>query len=415
MRVLHLLNSDHYSAGGAISMNRLHSGLRKTGVDSRILCEKKSTASPYVEVIRPLPFVDKQIRRVTSRLGLNDVHRISSFGIKRHEAFAEADIIHIHGTHGGFINYLALPSLTRNKPAVFTLRDMWALTGHCAFSHDCERWKTGCGRCPYPDTYPSIRRDATGIEWKLKSWVYSRSNLTIVSPSSWLQEQARQSILRRFPVHWIPNAIDTSAYRPLDTEQCRSVIGIPKEKKVLLFSALELNSYRKGGDLLVKALQALPKALKAETLLLLLGNNGDSIVEAVGIEALDLGYVTSDTYRAIAYSAADLFVFPTRGESFGLVSIESMACGTPVVAFRVGGVPDPVRPGVTGYLAEPESSEDLCRGIVQLLENDPLRKEMSEQGRTIAVNEYDLSLHVRRHFELYKKVLGVDDQVAMSA
>ena len=406
IKVLQFWKSDGMPGGGAaILMHRLHSSLREAGIDSKILCEIKTTESSHVKVIRPWHRLESLIRRVTSRVGLNDIHRVSSFKIKQHQWLKEADILHFHATHCGFISYLALPFLITNKPTIFTLHDMWCLTGHCVHSFDCDRWKIGCGNCPYLDAYPPIRRDATHIEWKLKDWVYSRSNLTIVAPSTWLTQQAKQSMLKRFPIHRIPNGVDIQAYQPLDPEKCRSLLGIPPDKKVLMFASVNLENSLKGGDLLMKALQSLPASLKAEALLLLLGSRGERIAEAAGIPILNLGYVSNDRVKAIAYSAADLFVHPALADNFPLVLQESMACGTPMVSFKVGGVPDLVRPDITGYLAEPENAKDLCDGIVQLLEDELLRSHMSDQCRAIAVKEYPLELMVQRHIELYRRLL----------
>jgi glycosyltransferase involved in cell wall biosynthesis len=243
------------------------------------------------------------------------------------------------------------------------------------------------------------------LEWKFKNWVYSRSNVAIVAPSTWLNKQAGQSMLNRFPVHHIPYGIDTEVYQPLDPKQCRSMLGIPSGKKVLMFSALSLKDYRKGGDLLLKVLQLFPDSLKAETVLLLVGAGGQAIAEAVGIQTLCLGYIDNDRLKAIAYSAADLYVQPTRADNLPLVLQESMACGTPLVSFRVGGVPDLVRPGITGYLAEPENARDLCDGIIQLLEDEPRRNYMGEQCRAITLKEYSLELQSRRYIKLYHQLL----------
>ena len=435
MRVLQLSISDYQRNGGTgIAMHRLHLALRKAGVDSKIMCHWKTLDSHNVVKIQrslPMQIIEKLIKEaVTSQLGLNNLQAISSFNIKNQETCLNADILNLHCIHG-FFNYLALPALTETKPAVYTFHDMWAFTGHCAYSYDCDRWKTGCGKCPYPDTSPHIKRDGTRLEWKLKNWAYNRSNLTIVTNSKWLMEQAKQSMFSRLPIHHIPYGIDTDTYQPLDPEQCRLLLGIPPGKKVLLFAAERLNMPRvqksedgiptgkkvpgfgaqrlimprKGGDLLLKALQSLPESLKAETVLLLLGSSGEAIAELNGFQTLNLGYLTSERLMAIAYSAADLFLFPTRADTFGLVSIESQACGTPVVSFRVGGVPEHVRPGITGYLAEPEDVEDFRDGIVQLLEDEHLRSYMSQKCREIAVKEYSLELYAQRYIELYRQLL----------
>jgi len=282
---------------------------------------------------------------------------------------------------------------------------MWPLTGHCAINYDCERWKIGCGHCPYPDAHPPVLRDATRIEWKLKERVYSRSNLDIVTLSSKQTKDVKESMLSRFEVHHIPNGIDTGIYRPLDPELCRHVLGIPKRKRVLMAAALNLNQFNKGGDLLIKALDHLPQTLKSETILLLLGSGGENIASSTNIQTIGLGYVGGDHLKTICYSAADLFVHPTRAESLPLVLQESMACGTPMISFKVGGVPDIVRQGKTGYLAEQEDHRDFSKSIQELIENHNLRTYMSDYGVRVVQEEYTSDLQVERHLALYRKLL----------
>lgn len=405
MKILRINQSD-ISGGAAIAVYRLHQGLLAQGIDSRFLVNQVSSNSQFADTIPPIKSIDYQILRFTRILGFNDIHRTSTFDILKHPFYQEADLLHFHNLHGGYFNYLALPSLTKTKPAILTLHDMWAITGHCAYSFDCSRWKSGCGKCPYPNTYPAIQRDSTHWEWRLKKWIYSKSNLVgVVTTSRWHAEQAKQSILKHIPIHRIPPGLDTEAYQPLDSKQCRTILGIPAGKNVLMFAAVNLKDSRKGGDLLLQALQLLPESLKAETVLLILGNGGEGISETVGIPTLNLGFVGSDRLKSIAYSAADLFLFPTRAENFGLVVQEAMACGTPTVSFKVGGVPDLVRPGLTGYLAEQENVTNFCQGIVELLEDSTLRNYLGQKCRAIALEEYSLKLYTQRYMELYRQAL----------
>lgn len=387
-------------------MSRLHSGLKHYGVDSRILCAKRTTNSADVAT---LPRADgfraeTVLRSVTSRLGLNDIHRVGSFRLARHAFSKDADVVHFHCTHSGTFSYLAFPVVSRQKPCVFSLHDMWAITGHCGYSYDCDRWKTGCGRCPYPKEHPRVVRDGTRLEWRLKQWAYRHSSLTFISKSSWITRQVRGSMIRDLPLYEIPYGVDTHVYRPLDREACRDVLDLPADRKVLLFVAQSLHSRRKGGDLLVKALQALPPRIRSETMLVVLGRGDESFSQAAGIPTRQLGYVEGDHLKAVVYSAADLFLFPTRADVFGLVSLESQACGTPVVAFGVTGVPDHVRPGVTGYLAEAENALDFRDGIVRLLDDDSLRSSMGVRCRETVLREFSLDLEVQRHLELYRKL-----------
>ena len=404
MNILHINQSD-IIGGAAIAGYRLHEGLLAQNINSRLLVGLRKNSSDRVAVIPQKQWIENQIYRFSWRLGFHHVHAVSTFDISKHPFYQEADIINFHNLHTGYFNYLAIPSLTAKKPGVFTLHDMWSFTGHCSYSYDCDRWKIGCGKCPYPDIHPSINMDNTRIEWKLKNWVYSHSNLTIVTPSNWLAEQAKKSMLNRLPIHTIPYGIDTEAYQPIDKQKCQTELGIPKGKKVLFFVAASLKDSRKGGDLLGKALQNLPTSLKAETMLMVIGDNGEDISQELGIETLNLGYVTSDRLKSIAYSAADLFIFPTRADNLPLVLQESMACGTPMVSFKIGGVPELVRPGITGYLAEPENVKDFSNGIMELMEDEKLRDRMGEHCRAIALKEYNLELQANRYIELYRQLL----------
>lgn len=403
MKVLHINQSD-IGGGAAIANYRLHQGLLQQGIDSKFLVGKMQVDDPNVAYLERHYRVENLLYRLTNAVGLNYVNHVSSFDIPKHPFFEAADVLNFHNLHNGFFNYLAIPYLTARKPAVFTLHDMWSFTGHCAYSYDCTKWQTGCGTCPYPDIYPAVRRDSTHWEWRLKDWVYSRSNLTIVTPSHWLTAQAKTSMLSRFPIHYIPNGIDTDAYQPLDSDFCRATLGIPTKKKVLLFIANNLKDSRKGGDLLIKALQQLPAALKQDCVLLTLGKHTTQLEAAVEIPAIHLGYVSSDRLKSAAYSAADLFIFPTRADNLPLVLQESMACGTPMVSFDIGGVPDLVRPGITGYLARPENTTDFCNGIVKLLGDDIQRQHLSKNCRRIVLDEYPLELQARRYIDLYQKI-----------
>ncbi|BAY08408.1 glycosyltransferase family 4 protein [Calothrix sp. NIES-2098] len=405
MNILHINQSD-VAGGAAVAGYRLHQGLLAQGIDSRLLVGSAKTNSDRIASVPRNYRIERLLGKVNESFGLNYLNHISSFNISQHPFFQEADILNFHNLHSEYFNYLAIPSLTKYKPAVFTLHDMWSFTGHCSYSYECDRWKTGCGKCPYLATYPEIKKDNTQIEWRLKNWTYQHSNLTIVSPSIWLTEQVKQSMFHSYAIHYIPHGIDTEAYQPLEIEKCRSVLNIPNNKKVLMFGAANLKESRKGGDLLVQALQQLPQSLKSQALLITLGEGGEGISETVGIQTLNLGYVGSDRLKAIAYSAADLFVFPSRSDIFGLVLQESMACGTPMVSFKVGGVTDLVRHGVTGYLAAPEDANDFCNGIVELLEDERLGDRMSQNCRAIALQEYPLDLQAKRYIELYRKIIN---------
>lgn len=403
MRVLHINQSD-ISGGAAIAAYRLHQGLLAQNLHSQLLVDDQKSVDKHVSTLSRKRLTEDLSSRLHQYSGLNYINILSSFRIQQDANYNEADIINFHNLHGGYFNYLAIPTLTKNMPAVFTLHDMWALTGHCSYSYDCGRWQTGCGKCPYPATYPSISRDSTGIEIKLKQWAYNNSKLTIVTPSKWLNNIVKNSILRNHAIYHIPYGLDLEIYQPLESEKCKSILGIPQSKLVLAFGAAHLTESRKGSNLLFQSLSQLPASLRKNVFLLTLGEGGEEFAKVLDLPNQSLGYASGDRLKAIFYSAADLFLFPTRADNLPLTLQESMACGTPMVSFNIGGVPELVRMGSTGYLAQPENISDMARGIIELLEDTELRARISEKCREIACSEYSLELQAKRYIKIYSQL-----------
>jgi glycosyltransferase involved in cell wall biosynthesis len=254
---------------------------------------------------------------------------------------------------------------------------MWPFTGHVAYSYECERWRHGCGSCPYLHEYPGLPRDTTALLWKIKDAVYRRSRLTLVAPSSWLERLAGESpLLGRFAIRRIPNGVDLDEFRP--DPAARSTEGAP----VILFSAPDLADRRKGRALLDRALAL----VEADYRLVVHGGRNEGV--------------------ARQYAAADLFVLPTLADNLPNAVIESMACGTPVVSFDVGGVGDAVRHLQTGWLAPAGDVAALAEGIRAVLGDQPLRERLGRQAREVAEREYAADLEARRFAELYEELLA---------
>ena len=204
LKIVQVGFSDRDGAGGAgIALYRLHRCLIESGHQSNILSRMKSLRTDESESI-PRSVTELFLRKITVPLGLNGLEGVGSFSIRKHRFYKEADILHLHGIHSGYFNYMALPRLTQGKPTVWSQHDIWGITGHCTFSYDCQRWKTGCGHCPYPNHYPAIKRDATAIEWKLKKRTYGRSKIHIVVPSKWFLGLLKDSLFSVFQTHHIP-------------------------------------------------------------------------------------------------------------------------------------------------------------------------------------------------------------------
>jgi glycosyltransferase involved in cell wall biosynthesis len=376
-------------------------------VEAAILCREKSPHAPEVPASGAPSFLERLVAHGATRAGLNDLGCIRVSPIMQTDAFREADILHFHGLHSGFLGYLGLPALTREKPAAFTLHDSWALTGHCTTPFGCTRWMSGCGDCPFPDAYPSIRRDATHLEWMLKRAIYRHSTLHIIALNNTQLDECRKSILREKPSTLIPHGIDPDVFRPLDRTACRRALGLPMNRFILLVTAMNLLSRAKGSDLLKRALNSLPESLKKRTLLLLVGRRGEGYSGATGMDSLPLGLIVGDRLKPIAYSAADLLVSASREEAFGLAILEGMGCGLPAGVFDMPSMRELITPEVTGRLARYGDACDMGSCVASLMESGSPLRDMGEECRRSVESRFTLSSEVERHIALYSAMLGV--------
>jgi glycosyltransferase involved in cell wall biosynthesis len=338
------------------------------------------------------------------QLGWDGISGTAAFSIPNQPYFRSADVINLHLLHGGYFNYLAVTKMARLKPIVMTLHDMWHFTGHCVYSQGCERWKTGCGSCPHPDTYPAIKRDATAFNLRKKQAVFSKSNVHLIAISSWMETLLQQSFLKDLPVHRIPNGIDTVQYRPIAKSIAREQLSLPADKKIILCCAVNFSDSRKGADLLVKSLHQLNPNTRENSILLVMGNASEELKEQVPIETHSLGFVHDSETKANVYSAADVFVLPTRSDNLPVVLQESLACGTPCVSFDVGGVSDLVRHEVTGLLADAEDYVGFATLLHKVLSDDALRCELGKNGRRVVEAEYTLAQQGSAYLSLFQQL-----------
>jgi glycosyltransferase involved in cell wall biosynthesis len=405
--VLHLSTWDNRGGSGRAAY-RLHAGLRRLGLRSRMLVAFRQTGDPDVRILggRRLGRLDRACGRVVDATGLQYLWYPSSLALPRHPWVREADVIQVFNTHGGWLSHRALAPLSRGRPLVWRLSDMWALTGHCGYAYECERWRTGCGACPHLDEYPRLPWDTSALLWRVKRRVYAASRLVLVAPTAWLAGLARTSpLLGRFPVHVIPNGLDLERFRPRPRAEARARLGLPARGPMLFFGAASVTDARKGAAYLAEALARLGDGLAARLTLLVGGAGGEGWRPPGPFTVHRLGFVDDDERLALAYAAADVFVLPTVAENLANAILESLACGTPVVAFAVGGVPEAVRHLETGYLAAPRDAGALAAGIRRLLEDDEARATMARRARGVAEAEYGLDLQARRFARLYDDVL----------
>ncbi|MEE9542779.1 MAG: glycosyltransferase family 4 protein [Thermodesulfobacteriota bacterium] len=400
LNIVQLSSSDNMG-GAALVAFRLHKAYGPLGHNPMMLVGKK--LSEDKKVISISDTGDDPFAGLCAIEGLQYWSCLSSFDIPMREEFNEADLFHCHNLHGNYFNYFALPGLTRLKPSVWTLHDMQALTGHCAFSLDCARWETGCGDCPMLDAYPHLEKDTTRLLWEEKKEVFSKSNIEIVVPSKWLYDIVKKSILANKNVHLIYNGIDTGVFHPSDKREARDEFNIPPEKLVLITSASGgIKNPQKGGEFLLEALR---KISHRKDIVVVSVGDKDYDPEIKGIEWINTGHIFDENEVAKWYSAADLLLYPSLADNCPLVILEALACALPVVTFSTGGIPELVRHMETGYIAEYKNTEQFVKGIELFLDDKGLRERAGKEARKDVEKSFTLDKMAAAYLELYYDVI----------
>jgi glycosyltransferase involved in cell wall biosynthesis len=318
------------------------------------------------------------------------------------------DIVHCHNLHGGYFDLRALPWLSARVPVVLTLHDAWLLSGHCAHSFDCERWRTGCGHCPDLTIDPAIRRDATAHNWRRKREIFQNSRLYVATPSRWLMRKVEDSMLATGIVERrvIPNGVDLAVFRPSDGRASRAALGISDEALVILFAATAIRrNMWKDYATVQEAVGRASEALSGRPVVFLaLGE--DAPPERIGQAEVRFLSRPDPEFAATCYAAADVYVHAARADTFPNTILEALACGTPVVATAVGGIPEQVEDGRTGLLVPLGDARALADGLTDLLSDTHLRQRMGRCGVEEARIRFDVQRQASDYLEWYSELVA---------
>jgi glycosyltransferase involved in cell wall biosynthesis len=319
--------------------------------------------------------------------------------LQQYPQVKNADVINLH-----WISYLVdYPTFFKklNKPVIFTLHDTNLFTGGCHYTFGCERYQHDCTNCP--QLAEGVRRFAAKHNLKLKQ--DSLQNLrpdqvVVVSPSKWLMGLSQQSTLfENYQHFYIPYGIDTDTFKKRDRTESRIKLGLPADKFIVLFVGTSLAEHRKGFDVILK--------LRAE-----FKNHGDVQFVAIGKTGetydgiLNLGYMENKNLIAMAYSAANVFVIPSRQDNLPNTMLEALCCGTPVIGYKTGGIVDAVQHGENGYLVEKESTADITAHILNMISNAGIFNNDAIAGT--AKQKYSLEKQARAYQEIINKVFLVN-------
>lgn len=408
MKVVHLVAGD-LNGGAARGAYWLHQGLRAIGVDSKILTNSRDTLQDTDVTTINTTFLNRVNNSIRARLDHlpvacypNRKTELFSTGTEgynftHHPLYKWADIIHLHWINLGFVKIKDIASI--EKPIVWTLRDMWPMTGGCHIAMECLKYTTGCGACPQLNS--RVTNDLSRKIVTKKKALYP-GHMHIVGISNWITECARSSeVLRTFQASTIPNNVKCDDFYPVNKSEARRSLDLPEKQKIVLAGAQKGNHTWKGFEYFMKAMDHLKDA---NLLVLIFGEIKPAILEPLGLNYRILGPVNDLGRLRNVYSSADVFVAPSVMESFGKTLAEAMACGTPVVCFDATGPKDIVDHLVNGYRAKPLEAADLATGIQWVLNHHDYTG-LSKNARKKVVDQFDNLSIARKYHELYTSLI----------
>lgn len=316
------------------------------------------------------------------------------------------DLIHLHWVTNGFLRIETLNRLRR--PLVWTLHDMWPFTGGCHYSGECDKYEDSCGKCPMLGS--SINKDLSRWNWNRKKKSWDNLNLTIITPSNWLANCAKtSSLFGNYRIEVIPNGLNLDVFKPIEKNSALEKLSLPQNKKYILIGSINIaKDKRKGANFFKCIFQELFTDISEENRpeFIIFGASESSDLLDFGLKSHFMGFIDNDKNLVTIYSAADVYAFPSTQDNLPNTVMESMACGTPVVAFDIGGISDMIEHKKNGYLVEPFDTEDFSNGIKWAISDERRLQSISCQARKKVEREFAIENVALRHSELYSEILN---------
>lgn len=417
MKIIHVNTFD--SEGGAAKASiRLHKSLLDSGVNSHYLTEARSLNLANIHSVYKNHLFRPLTSRIRARLDslpllaypkkLNTPWNVGWLNGSVNSLIKEykGDLAHIHWVGSGFMSLNDLSKI--ESKTVFTLHDSWIFTGGCNVTGECKNFQSTCTKCPQLGSLSD--HDLSSHSFKKKLKILQKSAPIFVAPSSWMASQAKSSfLLKDMNIHIIPNGVDTSIFSPRPKSEVREYFGFSPLKKIIMFGANSVvGDKNKGFNDLLEIQSLISNSLVGKNFEIVVFGGVDDKTQLLckHMPIRFMGKVVDEVLLAHLYSAADVICVPSIQESFGLVALEAMSCGIPVVAYNTSGLMDIVVNGVTGFLAKPFDKNDIYEGLVQILADEELARKMSVNSRARAVNSFDSKNIANSYIKLYKDLLA---------
>lgn len=420
MRIAQVCTADLGGGAEKVAWD-LHTEYLSRGLDSRLLVGRKYSSKSTVfqmNGLEPAKFGRPgMVRNLRSKLAY--ARRLNTYsnallkkrGIdtlrfpESYEAidrFGPVDILHLHNLHGEYFDLEALPILSKQVPTILTLHDCWMLTGHCAHPLDCLGWINGCHPCPHLDQPRAICRDSASDNLRRREEVIEASELHLATPSQWLMEMVNRSVLRG--VHnkkVIPNGVRTDIFLPTDQVRAKKALGLGPERHILFVGTSARNNFWKDYGTLERAIARVPRSLGLKFVVVgdsnPKGDSGDG-------QVIFKGRISDPQVMASCYNAADIYVHPSKVDTFPTAVLEAMACGLPVIATSVGGIPEQITHERNGLLVPRGDDGAMAEAIENLIGDEGWRKEIGMVNREKALEQFDLRNQADSYLSWYREL-----------
>ena len=410
MNVL-LVNTSETTGGAAVACSRIAKALRGEGVDASVMVRN---AEKCAEAVIPVGGrLQKEWCFLRERAAIWAANGFSKdrlfyvdiancgIDITKTEAFRKADVIHLHWINQGYISLEVLKKIAASgKKVIWTMHDMWPFTGICHHADDCTKYTTGCHDCPLLPRRGCIDLARKTFDRKLAA--LEGCDVTFVGCSEWLAGLCRKSrIAQGRKVVSIPNPIDTAVYAPMDKAAIRQKLGLPADKKLILFCSVKTTDVRKGMYYFQESCRILKESSREDVEVIILGMHGQALGSTLPLPSHALGYVPEGRSLAEFYNAADVFVTPSLQENLPNTIMEALSCGIPCVGFNIGGIPEMIDHQSNGYVAEYKSAENLAHGIDWVLDAAHY-PELCRNARAKVLGSYSEKVVAQKYISLFK-------------
>lgn len=420
LKVVHLNTYDGNGGAGRACM-RLNRALLSQNIDSKIIVHYKFGNNPDIKTFNR-SIIQKSytaatiiLERILAKRFLKPDSRtpfsFTWFGrsVIKHPDVKNADVIHLHWINHGFLDPKHIAEIKKlGKPVVWTFHDSNAFTGGCHVRYTCDHYQQQCGNCPL--LINTGDNDISHRIWQQKNKAYRQLGFNIIAPSLWMQASVnKSSLMQGRTVSNIPNTLETDVFKPIDKKQAKQQAGLPADKFIFLSGFMpSRKDLHKGTQYLLESMELLKQRLGADTdqvELVVFGNRGTENLPDFPFKTSFLGTINNDEKLALHYAAADAFLIPSLEDNLPYTVMESLSCGTPVIAFTTGGIPDMVRHQYSGYLATYRSSESFTDGMEWIIKH-PEKDKLNQQARQTIMDHFSEEVIAKKHIEVYQQLLS---------